>query len=121
VSTSYSHTSSSSGSWRPAVTWVVVSAPNSGIVLDAAQSRDGSIETKWTARVSPGSAPSTWNGPVRGFTNGKSITLETRSSVVRTLPANASSVHSSSTVPGVTRRTGATPPNVQDSSSAPGV
>jgi hypothetical protein len=41
------------------VTWVEVRAPNSGIVEDAAQSRDGSMETKWTARVSPGSAPST--------------------------------------------------------------
>ena len=59
VSTSYIQTTSGSGSWRPAVTWVAVRAPNSGIVLDAAQSRDGSIETKWTASVSPGSAPST--------------------------------------------------------------
>ena len=39
--------------------WVPVSAPNSGMVVEAAQSRDGSIDTKWTARVSPGSAPST--------------------------------------------------------------
>jgi hypothetical protein len=42
-----------------AVVWVALSAPNSGTVVEAAQSRDGSIETKWTASVSPGSAPST--------------------------------------------------------------
>jgi hypothetical protein len=41
------------------VAWVPVSAPNSGTVVEAAQSLDGSIETKWIARVSPGSAPST--------------------------------------------------------------
>ena len=82
------------------MTWVEVSAPKSGMVVDAAQSRDGSIETKCTARVSPGSAPSTWNGPVKGFTNGNSMTCDTRSSTPRTLPAKASSLHSSSTVPG---------------------
>ncbi len=38
---------------------VDVSAPNSGTVVEAAQSRAGSIETKCTATVSPGSAPST--------------------------------------------------------------
>ena len=37
---------------------VDVRAPNSGMVEDAAQSRDGSMETKCTASVSPGSAPS---------------------------------------------------------------
>jgi hypothetical protein len=31
-------------------------------VQEAAQSRDGSIETKWIASVSPGSDPSTKNG-----------------------------------------------------------
>ena len=36
-----------------------VSAPNSGTVQEAAQSREGSIDTKWMASVSPGSAPST--------------------------------------------------------------
>jgi hypothetical protein len=102
------------------VVWVVVSAPNSGMVVDAAQSRDGSIETKWTASVSPGSAPSMWKGPVSGFTNGTSMTCETRSSTPRTLPAKASSLQSSSTVPGLTRRTGATPPKVHASSCGSG-
>ena len=74
VSTSYIHTTSASGSWRPTVVWVEVSAPKSGMVVDAAQSRDGSIDTKCTARVSPGSAPSMWKGPVSGFTNGNSMT-----------------------------------------------
>jgi len=81
-----------------AVVWVALSAPNSGTVVEAAQSRDGSIDTKCTARVSPGSAPSTWNGPVWGFTKGKSITRETTSSGPRTLPPKASSVQTSSTV-----------------------
>jgi hypothetical protein len=58
-STSYIHTTSGSGSWSRAVAWVPVRAPNSGMVVEAAQSRDGSIDTKWMARVSPGSAPST--------------------------------------------------------------
>ncbi len=56
---------------------VVVSAPKSGTVHEAAQSRDGSIETKWIASVSPGSAPSTKNGPVCGLTKGNSITRVT--------------------------------------------
>src|SRR4051812_9887020 len=48
------------------------------------------------------------------------MTRETRSSSPRTLPAKASSLHSSSTWPGCTRRTGATPPKVQASSSGAG-
>ncbi len=52
-------TRSSSGGCRVAVVWVEVSAPNSGTVDDAPQSRAGSIETKCTAMVSPTSAPST--------------------------------------------------------------
>ena len=52
------HTSSGSGSFSSAVRCVPVSAPNNGTVVDAAQSRAGSIEMKWTATVSPGSAPS---------------------------------------------------------------
>ena len=79
-----------------------MSAPNSGTVQDDAQSREGSIEMKWIASVSPGSAPSTKNGPVCGFTNGNSMTRETRSSGPRTLPPNASSVHSSRMSPGLT-------------------
>jgi hypothetical protein len=58
-STSYIHTTSASGSWSRAVACVPVRDPNSGMVLEAAQSRDGSMDTKWMARVSPGSAPST--------------------------------------------------------------
>jgi len=37
---------------------VPVSAPNNGTVVDAAQDRAGSIDTKCTATVSPGEAPS---------------------------------------------------------------
>jgi hypothetical protein len=91
---------------------VEVSEPKSGTVHDAAQSRDGSIETKWIASVSPGSAPSTANGPVCGFTNGNSITREITSSGPRTFPPKASSVQSSRTSPGFTLRTGGTPPKV---------
>ena len=114
------HTSSGSGGCRVAVRWVEVSAPNSGTVVEAAQSRLGSIEMKWTARVSPGSAPSTKNGPVCGLRNGKSQTTETRSSRLRTLPAKQSSVHSSSTAPGRTVRTGGAPPKVQANSVGSG-
>lgn len=58
-SSSHIHTTSGSGGWSVAVAWVEVSAPNRGTVVDAAQSRAGRIDTKCTARVSPGSAPST--------------------------------------------------------------
>jgi outer membrane protein W len=58
ASSCHSHTVSGSGSFSVAVRWVPVSAPNSGTVVDAAQSRAGSIDTKCTATVSPGSAPS---------------------------------------------------------------
>ena len=50
-----------------AVVCVPVSAPKCGNVVDTAQSRAGTIETKCTASVSPGSAPSMWNGPVTGL------------------------------------------------------
>src|SRR2546423_6896378 len=112
ASSSHIHTRSGSGSWRVAVRWVEVSAPNSGTVVDAPQSRAGVISTKWTASVSPGSAPSTQNGPVCGFRNGNSQTRDTRSSGPRTRPAKQSSVKTSSTEPGTTRAAGATPPNV---------
>lgn len=52
-------TVSGSGGCNVAVVVVDVSAPNSGTVVDAAQSRAGSTDTKCTATVSPGSAPST--------------------------------------------------------------
>jgi hypothetical protein len=51
-------TSSGSGSCSSAVAWVPVSAPKNGTVVEAPQSRAGSIEMKCTASVSPGSAPS---------------------------------------------------------------
>jgi hypothetical protein len=120
ASTSYIQTFSSRASCSVGVWCVEVSEPNSGMVVEAAQSRDGSMETKCTASVSPGSAPSTRNGPVCGFTKGNSITLDTRSSGPRTLPPKASSVHSSNTVPGFTERTGFTPPNVQANSDGSG-
>jgi hypothetical protein len=92
---------------------VEVSAPNSGTVVDAAQLRAGSSDTKCTASVSPGCAPSTQNGPVCGFRNGNSQTSETRSEALRTRPAKQSSVHSSQIVPGVILATGGAPPKVQ--------
>ena len=58
-STSYRQTSSGSGSCNVTVLVVEVSAPNNGNVVETAQSLDGSIETKCSASVSPGSAPST--------------------------------------------------------------
>ena len=48
------------------------------------------------------------------------MTFDTRSSGPRTRPPNASSVHSSSTVPGFTERTGFTPPKVQANSDGSG-
>jgi len=54
----HSQTTSGSGSFSRAVRCVPVSAPNSGTVVEAAQDRAGSIDTKCTATVSPGSAPS---------------------------------------------------------------
>ena len=49
---------------------VPVSAPNSGTVVETAQSRAGWTSMRWIASVSPGSAPSTKNGPVCGLMNG---------------------------------------------------
>lgn len=86
------HTVSGSGGCSVAVVCVEVRAPKRGTVVDAAQSRAGSIETKWIATVSPGSAPSTWKGPVCGLRNGNSHTSDTRSFSERTRPAKQSSV-----------------------------
>jgi hypothetical protein len=52
------------------VNFVLVSAPNSGTVVETAQSRAGWTSIRWMASVSPGSAPSTWKGPVWGLMNG---------------------------------------------------
>lgn len=82
-------------------------------MVEAAQSAAGSIDTKCTATVSPGSAPSTWKGPVCGLRNGNSHTSDTRSFSDRTRPAKQSSVNRSRTVPGAMRATGGAPPNVQ--------
>lgn len=41
------------GSWGIAVMCVAVMEPKRGTVVDTAQSRAGSIETKWTASVPP--------------------------------------------------------------------
>ena len=89
-----------------------VSAPKNGIVVDAPQSRAGLRSTKCSASVSPGSAPSTWNGPVCGLTSVMSSTSDGRSVGRRSAPENASSVHNRSTVPGAIRCIGATPPKV---------
>src|SRR4051794_28108138 len=70
------------------------------------------MATKCSARVSPGSAPSTKNGPVCGLTKRRSTFSVERSLVDRSAPLNASSDHNRSAVPGVIRRSGATPPNV---------
>ena len=67
----------------------------------------------WMASVSPGSAPSTWKGPVCGFTSLMSRTSEGRSVVRCSRPEKASSVQSFSAVPGRIRWVGATPPKVQ--------
>jgi hypothetical protein len=58
ASSCHIHTTSGSGSCSSAVRCVPVSAPNNGTVVDAATERAGSIDTKCTATVSPGSAPS---------------------------------------------------------------
>ena len=89
-----------------------MSAPNSGKVVETPQSLAGSRETRCNASVSPGSAPSTKNGPVCGFRNGNVIFSDARSSTVLTSPVKQSSVHSSSTSPGFTVITGSAPPNV---------
>ena len=89
-----------------AVWCVDVSAPNSGTVHEEAQSREGSIETKWMASVSPGSAPSTKNGPVCGLMNWYVMVRLGRSSLDRIRPPKASSVNRSRTSPGRMRMTG---------------
>ena len=83
-----------------------------GSVVDAAQSRAGVRSTRCSASVSPGSAPSTKNGPVCGLTSAMSSTSDGRSVGRRRRPENASSVHNLSTVPGLIRCVGATPPKV---------
>ncbi len=88
------------------------SAPKNGIVDDAPQSRAGVSRARCRASVSPGSAPSTKNGPVCGLTSVMSSTSLARCVVLVSRPENASSVHSFRHVPGAIRCVGATPPNV---------
>ena len=85
---------------------VPVSAPNSGTVVDTAQSRAGWTSMRWIASVSPGSAPSTKNGPVCGLMNGYVMVRLGRSSLDRIRPPKASSVNRSRTSPGRMRMTG---------------
>ena len=85
---------------------VPVSAPNSGTVVETAQSRAGWTSMRWIASVSPGSAPSTKNGPVCGLMNGYVMVRLGRSSLDRIRPPNASSVNRSRTSPGRMRMTG---------------
>ena len=97
------------------VVWVAVSAPNSGTVVEAAQSRAGSIETKCTARVSPGCGTFDVEGTGLRIEERELAHLtDTRSFSLRTLPAKQSSVNTSRTVPGRdTWRRAARPPKVQ--------
>ena len=64
------------------------------------------------ASVSPGSAPSTKNGPVCGLSWPGGITFDGRSAAVFTAPSKQSSVHVTMRVPGLMRCFGAAPPNV---------
>ena len=81
---------------------MLVSPPKKGMaVQDAPKLRAGlQVDTKCSTSVSPGSAPSTKNGPVCGLTNGMVSAALGRSVTCRMLPQNASSVHSRSIVPG---------------------
>ena len=82
-STAYTHVRSGSAGWSVAVYLVPVSEPKSGTVVETAQSRAGRTSIRWMASVSPGSAPSTWKGPVWGLMNGYWIKRLGRSSLVR--------------------------------------
>src|ERR1700722_12616114 len=113
------HMSSSRGSRSRAVGGVPVRAPDSGTAVDAAQSRAGVMETKCTATVSPGSAPSIQKGPVCGLSP-VMFRLLTRSLADWTAPAKQSSVYRSSAHGVRSRMTGAAPPKVQAYSPAPG-
>jgi len=108
----YRHTRSSSGGCNVAVACVPVSAPKCGNVEDQPTSRAGVIDTRCRARVSPGSAPATWNGPLTGFRNGYRQTWLGRSAMPRTPPPKQSSVITRITWPGLTSITGLTPPKV---------
>jgi hypothetical protein len=81
-------------------------------VVEAPQSWAGVRSATCSASVSPGPAPSTWNGPVCGLTSAMSSTSDGRSVGRRSRPENASSVHSRSRVPGAIRCVGAEPPKV---------
>ena len=103
---------SGSGSCSVGLTGTLVSPPKKGISVEAPQVRAGVRSTRWTTRVSPGSAPSIQNGPVCGLRSSVFSAVVATSAVLVMRPPYASSVHSVSTVGGVIRRTGAAPPNV---------
>ena len=103
---------SSSGAFSSAVVGVATREPNSGMFADTPQANRGSMETKCTASVSPGSAPSTWNGPVCGLRYAGSHTWETTSEAERTRPPKQSNVHVDNAEPGAMDATASTPPNV---------
>jgi hypothetical protein len=101
------------------VAWVPVRAPNSGMVEEAAQSRDGSIDTKWMARVSPGLGPFHVERPGLGVDEGE---LDHPGDQVRPAPGPAAEGvlgPQLQDAPGRTRRTGGTPPKVQANSPGP--
>jgi hypothetical protein len=91
---------------------VPTSAPKPGPNADTAHVRAGASFTMRIASVSPGSAPSTKNGPVCGLSCPGAITFDGRSAGVFTTPSKQSSVHATIRVPGWIRQRGAAPPNV---------
>ncbi|GIJ80371.1 hypothetical protein Xph01_48030 [Micromonospora phaseoli] len=109
---SYTHTRSCSGGCRVAVWEVEVSAPKCGNVEETPQSWAGVMAARWTARVSPGSASSTKNGPDTGFRYGIWHTCEGRSAGLRTRPPKQSSVCTCRMSPERTWATGIRPPKV---------
>ncbi len=82
---------------------VPTSAPKPGPNADTAHVRAGWIFRMRTASVSPGSAPSTKNGPVCGLSWPGAITFDGRSAGVFTAPSKQSSVHATIRVPGLMR------------------
>ena len=103
ASTSYRQTASGGSGPSIAVRSVPFSAPKPGKDAEMAHGRAGSSLRIRIASVSPGSAPSTKNGPVCGLSCPGGTTFEGRSAVVFTAPSKQSSVHATMRVPGLTR------------------
>src|SRR4051812_6143370 len=114
--TSYRQTISGRVGPRTAVRSVPLSAPKPGKDAETAYRRAGVSLAMRTARVSPGSAPSTKNGPVCGLSCPAGTTLEGRVSGPVTVPSKQSSVQLTIRVPGLIRATGGAPPKVYLSS-----